>query len=170
MLTSATKITQKIDRWEIMADNSALRTAGDLEPLRNQTPPKAGYGAAVMESPVRLQFTTPRDILSTNPQPHSYFQAMSAPAYKQIPSFDSQNERSRSSSSRGTASKSGTPNLMLGVPPGTRRRIPYRQRSSLVDEFCKPEGLRRSWNTDHPRLDCVHTLFMYSTAASSCDN
>lgn len=54
-----------------MADNSALRTAGDLGPLRIQTPPKAGYGAAAMESPLLLQFTPPRDSLSTNPQPHS---------------------------------------------------------------------------------------------------
>ena len=122
-----------------MADNSALRTAGDLGPLRIQSPPKAGYGAAAMESPLRLQYTPPRDSFSTNPQPHSYLQAMSAPAYIQIPSFEPQKESSS------TASRSGTPNLVLGVPPGSRMRIPYRQSSSLVDEFRKPEGLRRSY-------------------------
>lgn len=131
--------TENWQRWEIMADNSALRTAGDLGPLRIQTPPKAGYGAAAMESPLRLQYTPPRDSFSTNPQPHSYLQAMSAPAYIQIPSFEPQKESSS------TASRSGTPNLVLGVPPGSRMRIPYRQSSSLVDEFRKPEGLRRSY-------------------------
>ena len=131
--------TENWQRWEVMTDNSTLRTAGDLGPSRIQTPPKAGYGAAAMESPLRLQFTPPRDSLSTNPQPHSYLQAMSAPAYTQIPSFEPQKESSS------TASRSGTSNLVLGVPPGTRMRIPYRQSSSLVDEFCKPEGLRRNY-------------------------
>lgn len=126
-----------------MADMSVFRMAGDLGPLKIQTPPKTGYGAVAIESPSRLQFAAPRDSLSTNPQPPSYIQATSAPAYKQIPSFYPQKESTRSSSS-GTASRSGTPNLVLRVPP-TRRRIPYRQRPRLVDEFCKPEGLRRNY-------------------------
>lgn len=131
-----------------MADISGLisRVQDVVVPLRLQTPPKPPNGAGSTEPP---QFRLPTPSKQGILLPPTYAQATSTgPGIYKQQGLEPQKISGNTTNSSNTPKAGGTPLLNHYIPTilpePARAQLPKPRGQYVVDEFCRPEGLRRN--------------------------